>query len=113
MAVVDADPLSRWATEPRVKLFESLADKVRWQKARANDPYSYRAADRELQQRFHGQSYRALIAPISRCYPDWQPEKPLPEWASRHVVAHNAVAAIAHLTPGNALVAVVGCVDPA
>lgn len=108
LAVSIGEPLAVWASTPRVKGFDSKAEKDTWEKERTRKKYTW--AERELAtvgvnlSRYEFK-YLVLIAPIPHFFTPWWPEKgdPPPEELSRHVVAHHPT--VKHFSVDNALIA--------
>jgi hypothetical protein len=110
LAVAVGEPLALWASEPRVKLFESEEEREQWEAARKK---KYSLAATELSAVASPEDVgplevvrRALIAPIPKFFTPYYPDRamPVPETLSRHLAVHQPT--VAHFSETNALLAV-------
>jgi hypothetical protein len=109
LAVNIGEPLAVWASTPRVRGFDSEADRNAWEKYRkkirkyAWAEYELAAVGVDVSRYLFKQ--QVLMAPIPRFFTPWYPEgsDPAPEHLSRHVVAHQPT--VKHFSLENALVA--------
>ncbi len=116
LAVAVGEPLALWASEPRVKFFESEDERAAWEQARQGKKYAL--AKLELSEaRQEGKIEqldvvrRALIAPIPKFFTPFhgRPSEPLPDTASRHATVHRPT--VQHLSKVNALLSLMLCVS--
>jgi hypothetical protein len=115
LAVAVGEPLALWASEPRVRVFESREERDAWPKKKRQIG-KYRLADAEFTALGDPASMlaldvlrAALIAPVARFFtPFWaNPGEPLPNTVSRHAVVHQPTPE--HFSRLNALLAVMLC----
>lgn len=110
LAVSTAEPLAVWASTPRVRGFDSRAEKEAWEKRRkkigkyAWAEYELGAVGVDVSRYTFKQ--QILMGPIPRFFTPWHPGTgtPTPEQLSRHVVAHQPT--LSHFSIDNALVAI-------
>jgi hypothetical protein len=104
LAVSVGERLAHWAVEPRVRAFNSLDERNRWQTNWDKTKKSQRIGlVRVPAQQVEPKDFihQVLIAPISHFFTPFVPGDPKPTFLSRHVVAHDPTPD--HMTPVNAL----------
>jgi hypothetical protein len=121
LAVAVGESLARWASEERVYMFASEADKRTWERERKEareDKSKYTLAKWELAAVGTRQDLdrvevlrHALIGPVPKFFAPYRgmPGEEIPDTASRHATVHHPTAA--HLTPENALLAIMLCIS--
>ncbi len=109
LAVSVGEPLALWASVPRVQVFDSEEDRVRWEENRRQRKYKLAsmelaASSTDAQRHRYEICRHALIAPVSTFFTEFRPGNPEPDLLSRHVVAHAPTKA--HFSRRNAMIAV-------
>lgn len=116
LAVAVGEPLALWASEPRVKVFDSEEDRAAWEAEKKKNKYglakleigAVKAGDklRRLEVLRH-----ALIGPIPKFFTPFhaRPGEPIPDTVSRHATVHKPT--VQHLSKANALLALMLCVS--
>jgi len=116
LAVAVGEPLALWASVPRVKVFESEQERVEWELTKKSSRYGL--AKLEIGAVKPGEKLRrfdvlrhALIGPIPKFFTPYhgRPGEMIPDTVSRHATAHNPT--VKHLSPENALLALMLCVS--
>ena len=113
LAVSVAEPLVRTATTQELHIFDSpeaqaaYLKQVRSHYKNAAHLLKYIAAHDDRQSWI--MYWRALLSPVLRFFTPYHPSKgdPIPETASRHLVAHNPT--VEHLSEENALIVLMLC----
>lgn len=110
LAVAVGEPLAVWASEPRVRVFDSKADMDGWEKKRRG---KYCLAKAELAavaptaklRRFEVLRH-ALIGPIPKFFTPFhgEPGELIPDTVSRHATVHKPT--VAHFSVENALLTI-------
>jgi hypothetical protein len=116
LAVAVGESLARWASEERVHIFKSEADRNAWEKERKKNKYGLAALElaavgtRQELERIEVLRH-ALIGPIPRFFAPFhaKPGELIPETVSRHATVHRPT--VSHLTPENALLAIMLCIS--
>ena len=116
LAVAVGEPLALWASQERLRIFDSEAEKLAWEKQHKVGKYDLArielAAVGTGQQRKRVEVLRhALIAPIPKFFTPFhaRPGEVIPDTVSRHVTVHRPT--VAHLTHDNALLAIMLCIS--
>jgi hypothetical protein len=111
LAVAVGEPLALWASEPRVKSFETKEAEQAWKETFRKDKYG--EARRQLSAVGSSQMLarldvlrHALIAPIPRFFTPFyaRPGEEMPDTVSRHATVHQPT--VEHLSVENALLAI-------
>lgn len=116
LAVAVGEPLALWASEPRVKAFESEQERADWEKAKKKKRYSLAKLEigavkpGEKLKRFDVLRH-ALIGPIPKFFAPFhaRPGEVIPDTVSRHATVHKPT--VKHLSRENALLALMLCVS--
>lgn len=117
LAVAVGESLAVWASEERVHIFGSETARQAWQKNQKNSN-KYNLARMELAAVCSGHELsrmevlrHALIGPIPKFFTQYhaKPGEVIPDTVSRHVTVHRPT--LSHLTPENALLAIMLCVS--
>jgi hypothetical protein len=116
LAVAVGEPLALWASEPRVKSFDSEEARAAWEAEKKNNKYGL--AKLEIGAVKPGDKLRplevlrhALIGPIPKFFKPFhaKPGEPIPDTVSRHATVHKPT--VQHLSKANALLALMLCVS--
>ncbi len=110
LAVVVGEPLAVWASEPRVRVFDSKTDMDAWENKKRRGKYCLAKAELAAVaptaklRRFEVLRH-ALIGPIPKFFTPFhgEPGELIPDTVSRHATVHKPI--VAHFSVENALLA--------